>query len=51
MRTKIKVQNFAKIEYAEIYVDDFVLFVGDNNIFNGADLWNHSFHSGVESRL
>lgn len=31
MRTKIKVQNFAKIEYAEIYVDDFVLFVGDNN--------------------
>lgn len=31
LRTKIKVQNFAKIEHAEIYLDDLVLFVGDNN--------------------
>ena len=31
MRTKIEVRNFAKIESAEIYFDDMVLFVGDNN--------------------
>lgn len=31
MRTKIEVKNFAKIESAEVYLDDLVLFVGDNN--------------------
>lgn len=31
MRTKIKVKNFAKIEKGTIYLDDFLLFVGDNN--------------------
>lgn len=31
MRVKLEVRNFAKIEFEEIYLDDFVLFVGDNN--------------------
>lgn len=31
MRTKIEVNNFAKIESASIYLDDLLLFVGDNN--------------------
>ena len=31
MRTKIKVNKFAKIESADVYLDEFLLFVGDNN--------------------
>ena len=31
MRTRIEVNKFAKIEHAEVYLDDLVLFVGDNN--------------------
>lgn len=31
MRTKIEVNEFAKIERADVYLDDFLLFVGDNN--------------------
>lgn len=31
MRTKIEVNKFAKIERADVYLDDFLLFVGDNN--------------------
>lgn len=30
MRIKIEVENFAKVENAAIYVDDLLLFVGDN---------------------
>lgn len=31
MRTKIEVSKFAKIDRASVYLDDFLLFVGDNN--------------------
>lgn len=31
MKTKIEVNKFAKIENATVYLDDFLLFVGDNN--------------------
>lgn len=31
MRVKVEIINLAKIELAEIYLDKFVLFVGDNN--------------------
>ena len=31
MRTKIKVKEFARIESGIVYLDDFLLFVGDNN--------------------
>lgn len=31
MRTKIEVNKFARIENATIYLDEFLLFVGDNN--------------------
>lgn len=31
MRTKIEVNKFAKIDNASIYLDEFLLFVGDNN--------------------
>jgi len=31
LRTKIKVNKFAKIESADVYLDEFLLFVGDNN--------------------
>ena len=31
MRTKIKVNKFAKIESADVYLDEFLLFVGDNS--------------------
>lgn len=31
MRTRIEVNKFAKIDNASIYLDEFLLFVGDNN--------------------
>ncbi len=31
MRIKVEVKNFAKIESAVVYLDEFMLFVGDNN--------------------
>lgn len=30
MRTKIEVKEFAKIDSASVYLDEFLLFVGDN---------------------
>ena len=46
MRTKIIVNNFAKIESGTVYLDDFLLFVGDNN--SGKTLLMELMYSIVE---